>query len=340
MRFFCLSCALSLFVCFDAFATENLGFYDALDNVRKNCIGISEKMSDIKTMAGIGTAVSAVGTAVGAGALATGIVKNRYDIVSDNLAQQIKEFKELEANPDSVEVKDIVGLQQQLAQILKEKEAAEKLKNVDASKIDKESYAEFVKKNDLLKETENVKNEVDDASKAMGNARTGLMATATATNLAGAVVSGVNKIDGDFAVQIGACMGAVKSLSAAKIQAKFDGNVSDKDIGLADVIISECDNFNVSDIEKINNHATGATIASSVGAVTGLVGTVTSGVANSDKVRNADDAQKEKNLNTASNVLAGATGAASLVSTVFNAVQIAAVKRVVETAERCEEVLK
>ena len=197
-----------------------------------------------------------------------------------------------------------------------------------------------MKKNDLLKQTENVKNEVDDASKAMGNARTGLMATATATNLAGAVVSGVNKIDGDFAVQIGACMGAVKSLSVARIQAKFDGNVSDKDIGLADVIISECDNFNVSDIEKINNHATGATIASSVGAVTGLVGTVTSGVANSDKVRNADDAQKEKNLNTTSNVLAGATGAASLVSTVFNAVQIAAVKRVVETAERCEEVLK
>ena len=77
---------------------------------------------------------------------------------------------------------------------------------------------------------------------------------------------------------------------------------------------------------------------SGVGAATGLAGTITSGVANTDATR--EDADKSKSLNTASNVLAGVTTAASLTATVFNATQIAAAKRIIEVAEQCEEALK
>jgi hypothetical protein len=84
-------------------------------------------------------------------------------------------------------------------------------------------------------------------------------------------------------------------------------------------------------------------ISSVVGATTGLAGTVTSAMANTDKTRNDNtDAgkQKEKNLNTASNVLAGASTVASATATVFNATQISAIKKVATVAQKCTEVLK
>ena len=84
-------------------------------------------------------------------------------------------------------------------------------------------------------------------------------------------------------------------------------------------------------------------ISSTVGAATGLAGTVTSAMANTDKTRkdNTESGkQKEKNLNTAANVLAGATTAASATATVFNATQISAIKKVAAVAEKCTGVLK
>ena len=94
---------------------------------------------------------------------------------------------------------------------------------------------------------------------------------------------------------------------------------------------------------EINKRAKGAMISSVVGATTGLAGTVTSAMANTDKIRddNTDSGkQKEKNLNTAANVLSGATTVASGVATVFNATQISAIKKVVAVAEKCTGVLK
>ena len=73
------------------------------------------------------------------------------------------------------------------------------------------------------------------------------------------------------------------------------------------------------------------------------MGTILSATANSDRTRNDntdDGKQREKNLNTASNVLAGATTAASATATVFNATQINAIRRVSEIAEKCTGVLK
>ena len=49
-----------------------------------------------------------------------------------------------------------------------------------------------------------------------------------------------------------------------------------------------------------------------------------------------DFKNKEKNLNTAANVLAGGTTAASLSATIFNATQISAIKRAATVADECE----
>ena len=61
--------------------------------------------------------------------------------------------------------------------------------------------------------------------------------------------------------------------------------------------------------------------------------------ANSKDVRDGDS-NKEKNLNTAANVLAGGTTAASLSATIFNATQINAIKRAATVADECEGALK
>ena len=123
------------------------------------------------------------------------------------------------------------------------------------------------------------------------------------------------------------------------MQARFDG----EDISEAQGIVNACKEYNYVDISPINKRGKGAMISSIVGATTGVAGTVTSSMANTDATRNDNtDAgkQKEKNLNTASNVLAGASTVASATATVFNATQISAIKKVATVAEKCTGVLK
>ena len=115
------------------------------------------------------------------------------------------------------------------------------------------------------------------------------------------------------------------------IQARLNG----QDITEAEEIVRLCGEYDYADLSKINTKARGATISSAIGATTGAttgaVGTVLSASANSQKVRddNTDTGKhREKNLNTASNIMAGATTAASATATIFNATQIGAIRRV------------
>ena len=96
-------------------------------------------------------------------------------------------------------------------------------------------------------------------------------------------------------------------------------------------------------MSSVDNRARGATISSGVGAGVGFVGTIVSAVSNTDKTRNDNTAagkKKEKNLNTAANVMAGGATVASGVATVFNATQISAIKKAAEVADNCERVLE
>ena len=286
---------------------------DALRATYTACVGIDDELSELKTMAGINTAITSVGTAAGVGATVTGFVKQSKDNQAEELEKLIKELEELEKNaiyPTDAE---------QLAFL------AEFEQSYDIAIKDIDGAAELDKLNKQ--------------SKKLGNWRTGLMAGATATNVAGAIIAGTNKVDGDLKTQIDNCISTIKNLQNSIMQARING----EDISEAQSIASACGEYEYVDVSKINNRAKGAMISSTVGAATGLAGTVTSAMANTDKTRNDNTEsgkQKEKNLNTAANVLAIGTTAASATATVFNATQISAIKKVAAVAEKCTGVLK
>ena len=178
------------------------------------------------------------------------------------------------------------------------------------------------------------KSELYNKSKKLGNWRTGLLGVGAATNVAGAVIAANNQVDGDLQSRIDECIAAVDSLKIATAQARIDG----ADIGTANKIATACGEWKYADLSVINNRARGAMISSIVGATTGTVGTITSASANTDAT--SSDADKEKTLNTASKVLAGGAAVASGVATIFNATQIAAVKKIVKIADECEAALQ
>ena len=176
-------------------------------------------------------------------------------------------------------------------------------------------------------------------SKKLGNWRTGLLAGGTVTNIAGAAIAGTNRADDDLQGHIDACISAVDALQQSIMQARLNG----EDITEAQSIVNACSEYKHVDISPIDNRARGAMISSLVGATTGLSGTVVSATANTGKTRdnNTDSGhRREKNLNTAANVLSGVTTVASATATVFNATQISAIKKVASVAEKCTGVLR
>ena len=295
-------------------SANTLDLTDALRATYVSCVGIDDELSDLKTMAGINTAITAVGTAAGVGATVTGLVKASKDRKAEELEQMLREIDEMQAGT------------QPLTQ--------------DEFEIFLSEFNSVYDVNISNKET--VQQELDKTvkqSKSLGNWRTGLMAGATVTNVAGAIIAGGNKVDGDLAAQIDNCKASINNLRNSMMQARMNG----QDISEAQSIVDACGEFEYTDISKINTKAKGAMISSVVGAATGLGGTVTSAMANTDKTRNDNTEsgkQKEKNLNTAANVLAGATSVASATATVFNATQISAIKKVANVAAKCTEVLK
>jgi hypothetical protein len=242
-----------------------------------------------------------------------GIVKASKDKQAEELERLIKELAEMEDDKESPTEDQIAEWGREFNQSF-ESSKSEKTLTEQLDKLNKQS-------------------------KSLGNWRTGLLAGGTATNVAGAIIAGNNKVDNDLQTQIDNCKSAVKNLRDSIMQAKFNG----EDISEANTIADACKEYDYVDISPINKRAKGAMISSVVGATTGLAGTVTSAMANTDATRNDNtDAgkQKEKNLNTASNVLAGASTVASATATVFNATQISAIKKVATVAEKCTGVLK
>ena len=303
------------FMIFPFMASANiLPLDDALRATYTACVGIDDELADLKKMAGINTAITSVGTAAGIGATVTGFVKQSKDNQAEELEKLIQELEELEKNaiyPTDAEQQAFLAEFEQSYDIA--------IKDIDGAQ------AELDK---LTKQ-----------SKKLGNWRTGLMAGATATNVAGAIIAGTNKVDDDLQTQIDNCISNVKTLQNSIMQARLNG----EDVSEAESIASACGEYEYVDVSKINNRGQGAMISSTVGAATGLAGAITSASANSNKIRDAQgDAaqQKEKNLNTAANILAIGTTAASATATVFNATQISAIKKVAAVAEKCTGVLK
>ena len=288
---------------------DEISSYDnlvaALNNAQSACVGISDKLSDLKRMAGINTAVTAVGTVGGAVALGTGIAKSRVDKEIENRLQQA-----IDGNRDkAVEQNDL-----------------KKIPTASEVNAGGDNKTKISKTDDELKNT----------SKTLGHVRTGAMAVAGASNVVGAVIASKNSSQDDLVTQIAKCSETMNEVTAAQMQVRADS--SDPDGTLlqkADNVLLKCKMIDKVDLSDVIKKAKGAMISSTVGAATGVVGTVLSVLANTKKVRDGDD-QTEKNLNTASNVLAGTTTVASGVAVFFNATQIGTVKQMAAIAEDCE----
>ena len=231
----------------------------ALNNTRSACSGIVEKLNPLKKMAGINTGITGVGTVANTGATVVGVVKASKDKQAERLEELLAKLKELndEAEKDPPSTKEA---QLFLSEFQIELNQASKNKDVYQSELDM----------------------LNQQSKNLGNWRTGLMAGGTVTNVAGAVIAGNNRTDKDLQNMIDDCNVAVKNLRDSMMQARMDGS----NIKNAEKIVSECGEYAMVDLSKIDNRATGAMWSSIVGATTGAVGTATSVVANSDKTRN------------------------------------------------------
>lgn len=302
----------------------------ALQRVRTTCRGISNDLGRVKTSAGVGTATGAVGTVMGGVALGAGIAKSKTD-------KEISKWKQ-------------VLLDAAIAEL----QSGEQYETIAEGDLEVAWTAALggSTKNDLIvvasgevdKTVQGNISALEDKSKHLGNVRTGTLAVSTATNLAGALVSATDKSRGDLRERVSACIASVKELQVAYKDARTNGDM-DIDTALrVDRIIDRCGQWKDVDIKKIGDVGTGATVASGIGAGTGLIGTITSGSANKktadDGEGGEENAKKVKSLNTASNVLAGTTAVASGVSTVLQASRIGAINKAMSVAEECEGALK
>ena len=294
-------------------ADENSGLAVAIQNAKSACIGISGRMSNMKTMAGINTAVTGVGTVTGAVALGSGIAKAGVDKEKHELEEKVKRLINEKSNVpiENIEIDNLAEFERQLSSVVNTEMSD------DAKKIA----------------------ELEQKSKTLGNVRTGTMAASTVADTAGTLIALNNKVDDDLQFTIDNCIKSINALETEHMRARVQNAVTEADLTYADKIINACSGWRDVDLSSIDKRATAAAISGGVGAALGFAGTITSASANSDSVRNGD-ADKEKSLNTASNVLAGGTTVASGVATVFNATQISAIKKAVATADKCEEALR
>lgn len=317
----------------------------AVQNVRGACGGISAELSDMKKMAGINTAVTAVGTVAGGVGLGTGIAKASVDKKADKLEAELQAEIDLLNRLAQKQDKLVMRVfdYSMIPLSVGDDDNDDAVSLAGAVEKTKASGENAVALHESIKEKKEELDELTKKSKNLGNWRTGMMATSTATNIAGTIIAGGNRVKGDLKEQINECLAAVKNLSDARMQARIDGSATDVELSRVENIIRACEEWEMVDVSSINKKASGAAISSGIGAGLGLAGTVTSAMANTDEVRSDNTASgknKEKTLNTASNILAGGTTVASATATVFNATQISAIKRAVTVADQCEEVLK
>lgn len=291
--------------CADTTDLEN-----ALKNTYRACVGIDDQLHDLKVMAGINTAVSSVGTVAGVGATITGLAKKNID---NKILEKLRGLEQSDPN---------FGRGQ----------------NYSGFRTSVTTYLATIPSGP----TANTKIEqLDKKSKKLGNWRTGLMAGATATNVTGVVLS-INekkRLDNDIVSQINNCKDSVEYLRYQIAAARLEKI----DVSEANSIVTACAGYNNMNLGRVEKLVKNSLVASGVGTATGVAGTITSAVANSDKIRNNDtDAgqQTEKNLNVASNVLAIGTTAASATATIFNASQISEIKKLAAVSEKCSGVLK
>ena len=295
---------------FGAHADEVSGLAVAIQNAKNSCSGISDSMSDLKRRAGISTAVTGVGTLSAGGALGAGVAKSAKD-------------KEIDEKIGKSATRVYGG-----GAVVEYGEITDEMINAAFDNLEKE-----------VKEYE----KMDSESKTLGNVRTGTLAGTAVLDTAGTIIAAKNKVGDDLQTKIDNCVKSIKILQNERMRAQTENTATDIELATANKIITNCRDWEFVDLSPINKRATGAVVSGGTGAALSVIGAITSASANSDSVRsdNSDAGkQKEKNLNVASNILAGGATAASGAATIFNATQISAVKKAATMSDKCEGALK
>ena len=279
------------------------------------CSGISDEIGKVANISKANTSVTVVGTVAAGGALAAGIAKSQ-DI--EKLIDELCAMGGCDANTiRTMSTSQKYDIMQKLAEI-----------------------------SDLQEE---IKKKAD-KSKKLGNWRTGLMAGTIGTNLASAIMSGLNTNQSDLIQHISACNDMVKVVANAELelQAAGIGPMHSPVAKKISNIKTWCSQINIDDIEKIEKRMKAVMGTSIAGTAIGVVGVGTSAAANSDKYMDTakkvrlseEDKAKEHALNTTANVMSGANTVAGAVETGLNISLITLTKKLMEQAGRCEEVLK
>ena len=282
---------------------------------RITCSGISDEISKVSNISKANTVVTAVGTAAAGGALVAGVKKSQEEEEIDRLIEEM--CAKGGCTPEGVE----------------------KMSN-------EQFFTDVLQPMGQIAELQ----ERIDKSKKLGNWRTGLMAGTIGTNLASAIMSGLNINQSELEQHISACNEMIKTVPDIENElrrAGADPNEYEVVKKLSSVR-TWCNQINVKDIEKIEKRMKGVLGTSVAGTAIGVVGVGTSAAANSNKYMDVsnkvrmsdDDKQKEKALNTTANVMAGANIATGAVETGLNISLITLTKKLMQSAERCENVLQ
>lgn len=298
MKFISFLFFTALFLTNASYGSDACEYEYVVNDLRQNCTGINAELQEIKTYGTVNTVVTGVGTVAAGGALYAGIKKKDLDKKAEELA---KKMEDIENMSDS-----------EFVSFLKEMARYQELK---------EQYDDY-----------------EAQAKKLGNVRTGLMVGNTATAVAGTIISAKNKKDSDsIKDMIQRCLDTIQKHEQRIGQAMID--CSRNQYEKLRKAALECKMLSTENMEKVSNKNKVSGIVSGVNIGTGAAGTIVSAIANSDKVRNNNSEQgqqKEKNLNTAANVLAGTSMVASGVSTVFNATTLKSINENLRASKACE----
>ena len=282
-----------------------------IDEVKVECSGIKSNLDTIFGLSVATTVSSGLGTLAAGGALGVGIAKSVTDKKIEKNNELLAAFKKASTS----------GKEEDIAEF--------------ESQIDKI--------NKLITGGEQEK--LEKTSKTLGNIRTGLMAGATATSLVSTGTSiGATVTASKLAEKMSSCNAKLSELKIAKntLIAVLEDAEQPSTIATADNILNACTGYDEANIKTLKTTMTASAVVSGIGSAVAGAGTVTSIMANTDKIRNDDSEKgqkKERALNLTTNILAGVATGTSGASTVLSATAISRAKKDSEMAGNCESVL-
>jgi hypothetical protein len=284
-------------------------YAETVANARSACSGISGGLDDIKIAAGISTVASGAGTLAAGGALVTGVMKAKAD-------------REAEALQEGVTTEESRALYEKYKTSMTPQEK------------------DALTSGELLMIAYEMRADLDKKSRTLGNVRTGLMIGASVTSAASTVSSAIGASQIDKLIgNMQDCDKYVNEIKMLKLSLLQEGQPeTDPVVVEVSRIESLCTGFDIGNIRTIKGMLTGSAVVSGVGTLSGIAGSITSGIANSKKTRGDDsDAgkKKEKNLNLAANITAGITTGTSAASTVLSGVTLNKLKENSEVADKC-----